>query len=133
MNIKIDVKITAPEVVEAIERLVEVAANLSNETVIKEELAEVKETEPKEEEKPKKPAKSKKEPKEPTVTDEPVETKEPGAKTITLEDVRAKLATLSQEGKQSDVKSLITEFGAQKLSDIPAEQYPELLKKSEAL
>lgn len=127
MNIKIDVKITAPEVVKAIERLVEVAANLSNETVIKEELAEVKETEPKEEEKPKKPAKSKKEPKEPTVTDEP------GAKTITLEDVRAKLATLSQDGKQTDVKALITEFGAQKLSEIPAGKYAELLKKVEAL
>lgn len=133
MNIKIDVKITAPEVVEAIERLVEVTANLSNETVIKEEPAEVKETEPKEEEKPKKPAKSKKEPKEPTVTDEPVETKEPGAKTITLEDVRTKLATLSQDGKQSDVKALITEFGAQKLSEIPAGKYAELLKKAEAL
>lgn len=51
----------------------------------------------------------------------------------TLEEVRAKLAVLSQNGKQVQVKELITEFRAKKLSDIPAERYPELLEKVEVL
>ena len=51
----------------------------------------------------------------------------------TLEEVRAKLATLSQSGNQAQVKKLITDFGAKKLSDIPKEKYPELLEKMEAL
>lgn len=50
-----------------------------------------------------------------------------------LEDVRAKLAALSQAGKQVQVKELITSFGAKKLSDIPAEKYPELLEEAEKL
>ncbi|RIW36043.1 rRNA biogenesis protein rrp5 [Bacillus salacetis] len=52
------------------------------------------------------------------------------AKLSTLEDVRAKLAALSQDGKQVQVKELITGFGAKKLSDIPAEKYPELLEEA---
>ncbi|WP_010175504.1 hypothetical protein [Bacillus coahuilensis] len=51
----------------------------------------------------------------------------------TLEKVRAKLASLSQDGKQAEVKALITEFGAKKLSDIPTGKYVELLKKAEEL
>ena len=51
----------------------------------------------------------------------------------TLEKVRAKLAALSQDGKQAQVKALITEFGAKKLSDIPSGKYAELLKKAEEL
>ena len=54
----------------------------------------------------------------------------PKAKLPTLEDVRAKLAALSQDGKQVQVKELITGFGAKKLSDIPAEKYPELLEEA---
>lgn len=57
----------------------------------------------------------------------------PKVKLPTLEDVRAKLATLSQEGKQMQVKELITGFGAKKLSDIPTEKYPELLEEAEKL
>ena len=51
----------------------------------------------------------------------------------TLEEVRAKLATLAQSGKQEQVKALIQKFGAKKLTDIPTEKYPELLKEAEAL
>lgn len=54
-------------------------------------------------------------------------------KTPTLEEVRAKLAAKSQEGKQTKVKALITDLGAKKLSDVPEEKYPELLEKAEAL
>ena len=57
----------------------------------------------------------------------------PEAKLPTLEEVRAKLAALSQDGKQAQVKALITGFGAKKLSDVPAEKYAELLKKAEGL
>lgn len=53
------------------------------------------------------------------------ETKE---KLPTLGEVRARLAALSQNGKQAEVKALITKYEAKKLSDIPAEKYPELLK-----
>lgn len=55
------------------------------------------------------------------------------AKLPTFEDVRAKLAALAQDGKQVQVKELITGFGAKKLSDIPAEKYPELLDKADKL
>lgn len=51
----------------------------------------------------------------------------------TLEEVRLSLATLSQSGKQKEVKALITKYGAKKLSDIPAEKYPELLKDAEEI
>lgn len=54
-------------------------------------------------------------------------------KPITLEQVRAKLAALSQAGKQAEVKALITEFGAKKLSDVLADKYPEILEKAEVL
>jgi ribosomal protein S24E len=59
--------------------------------------------------------------------------KPPKAKLPTLEDVRAKLAALSQVGKQVQVKELITGFGAKKLSDIPEEKYPELLAEADKL
>ena len=62
--------------------------------------------------------------------DAPAEEK---AVTITLEEVRAKLAALSQGGKQAEVKALITKYGAQKLSDIPEDKYPDLLKDAEGI
>ena len=49
----------------------------------------------------------------------------------TLEQVRAKLAALTQSGKQAEVKALITKYGAKKLSEIPKDKYPELLKDAE--
>lgn len=76
----------------------------------------------------------------PVVEKETEENKESGkspkpkkAKLPTLEDVRAKLAALSQDGKKVQVKELITGFGAKKLSDIPVEKYPELLEEAEKL
>lgn len=55
------------------------------------------------------------------------------APNITLERVRAKLAALSQSGKQAEVKKLIANFGARKLTEIPQEKYLELLKKAEEI
>ncbi|AEE92547.1 conserved protein of unknown function [Tepidanaerobacter acetatoxydans Re1] len=51
----------------------------------------------------------------------------------TLEQVRAKLAALTQSGKQAEVKALITKYGAKKLSEIPEDKYPELLKDAEGI
>jgi len=53
--------------------------------------------------------------------------------TLTLETVRAKLASLSQGGKQKEVKAIIESFGAKKLTDIPAEKYPEVMEKAAEL
>ena len=57
----------------------------------------------------------------------------PAEEEIKLEDVRAKLAALSQAGKQEKVKKLIQKFDAKKLTEIPKAKYPELLKEAEAL
>lgn len=54
-------------------------------------------------------------------------------KEITIEEVRAKLARLSQAGKQKEVKALIEKFGASKLTDILPEHYGLLLKDAEVL
>lgn len=48
----------------------------------------------------------------------------------TFKEVRAALAALSQNGKQKEVKELITAFGAKKLSDIPEDKYAEVLQKA---
>lgn len=51
----------------------------------------------------------------------------------TLKEVKTKLASLSKDGKQAQVRELIIGFGAKKLSDIPREKYPELLEKAEVM
>lgn len=55
------------------------------------------------------------------------------SKAVTLEEVRAKLAALSQAGKAPGVKALIADAGFAKLTDIPADQYPAILEKAAAL
>ena len=57
----------------------------------------------------------------------------PQEKTVSLEDVRAKLGQLTKSGKQAEVKGLIEKFGGAKLSDVPEDKYPELLKAAEGL
>ena len=52
---------------------------------------------------------------------------------VTLEQVRAKLAALSQAGKAATVKELIAGFGVAKLTEVPADKYAELLAQAEAL
>lgn len=49
----------------------------------------------------------------------------------TLEEVRTVLARLSVEGHSSAVKSLISKFGAAKLSELAPEHYVTLLKEAE--
>lgn len=72
-------------------------------------------------------------PKQEAPKEDPKETPEEGkeeSNTISLETVRVKLAELAQNGKQKEVKALITSLGAAKLSDVPEEQYAELLEKA---
>jgi hypothetical protein len=57
----------------------------------------------------------------------------PAEPEVTLEQVRAKLASLSQKGKQLQVKKLIESFDVKKLTDIPAERYAEVLKMAELI
>ena len=64
--------------------------------------------------------------------DDVEEVREPATK-ITFEDLRAVLAVLTRDGKQQEVKKLITEYGAAKLSDVPEEKYQELLDKAREL
>lgn len=52
---------------------------------------------------------------------------------ITLEQVRGKLAALSQSGKMAEVKALISDLGYAKLTDVPADRYADLMDKAEAL
>lgn len=53
--------------------------------------------------------------------------------TYTLEQVRAKLADLARAGKQTEVKALLNKLGAKKLTEVPKEKYPELMKEAEAI
>ncbi|GFH40261.1 rRNA biogenesis protein rrp5 [Pseudolactococcus insecticola] len=52
---------------------------------------------------------------------------------LSLEDVRAVLASKSQAGKTAEVRELIEKYGANKLSDVNAKHYADLLKDAEAL
>ena len=61
------------------------------------------------------------------------EEKVPKSKELKLEDLRAVLATLSQHGKTAEVKELIVKFGGTKLSDVPTENYSQLLKEAEEI
>lgn len=57
----------------------------------------------------------------------------PEVKQPTLEEVRGLLARKSQEGKSSEVKSLIEKFGASRLSEIQPEGYLALMAEAEGL
>lgn len=52
---------------------------------------------------------------------------------ITLETVRGKMVELARAGQQPKMKEIIESFGADKLSDIPEDKYPEVIKKVEAV
>ena len=70
---------------------------------------------------------------EPVQPEPAVESPSEPVKSITLEEVRAKLAALSQAGKAPAVKALIAGAGFTKLTDIPADQYSAILEKAAAL
>lgn len=53
------------------------------------------------------------------------------AKLITIEDVRPVLADISRNGHTSEVKELLKKYGANKLSEVKAEDLFSLLKDAE--
>ena len=66
-----------------------------------------------------------------TPSDEQSKVSESEESSPTLEEVRTVLARLSVEGHSSAVKSLISKFGAAKLSELAPEHYVTLLKEAE--
>lgn len=50
-----------------------------------------------------------------------------------LEDVRSVLADISRRGKTAEMKELLSQFGAAKLSDIKPEDYPSLLSAAKEI
>ena len=66
-------------------------------------------------------------------TAETIEKPKAEVKCVTLEQVRAVLAEKSRAGKTADVKDLLTRFGVNKLSELDASRYGELLKEAEGI
>lgn len=54
------------------------------------------------------------------------------AKPVTLEDVRAAMTDLTSAKGAATTKQLLAEYGAKKLSDIPADKYATLLADAKA-
>ena len=57
----------------------------------------------------------------------------PEKKAVTLEQVRGVLAQKTQLGFTKDVKTLLTKYGASKLSDVAPEHYEALMRDAEEL
>jgi len=57
----------------------------------------------------------------------------PGAKPVTLEQVRAALAEKSHNGFTAEVRGLLEKHGAKKLSEIDPSEFSTLLVEAEAL
>ncbi|ADI00449.1 hypothetical protein [Salisediminibacterium selenitireducens] len=51
----------------------------------------------------------------------------------TLEELRALLRTLAEQGKTADVKALIQTFGVERLTDVPKDQFAALHTQAKAL
>lgn len=73
-------------------------------------------------------------------SDEPPETPAPEEKGIALEEkgialeeVRAVLAEKSRDGHTAKIRELLQKYGADKLSEINASDYPALLAEAEVL
>jgi hypothetical protein len=69
----------------------------------------------------------------PTAEDSAPPPAAPEAPVITLEAVRARLASLSQSGHRDEVNALITGTGFKRLTDIPADRYGEILEAAKQI
>lgn len=67
-----------------------------------------------------------------TVTEKTQETA-PVQEKVTIEAVRLVMAEKSRDGKTQEVRKILNEFGVDKLSAVPEEKLPDLLKKVEVL
>lgn len=66
----------------------------------------------------------------PTVSTPPTKPKKPA---LTLVDVRTVLGEKANAGFSKEVRKLLQQYGASKLSAVSPEQYPALLKDAEAI
>jgi hypothetical protein len=123
----INITIQAPELVEAMNRLTAALMNGQIQPAQVEELKDKLEAEAEVKAVEAPPAEPMKPKKVPKAEAKPAET------VITLEDVRAKLATLAQAGKQNEVKELIASFGATKLTKVDPASFADLIAKADAL
>lgn len=57
----------------------------------------------------------------------------PAAPEVTLEQVRAELAALAAAGKKAEVRDLLTQVGAERLTEVSPKLYAFLLAKAKAL
>lgn len=65
--------------------------------------------------------------------DEPETLPEPNKPAVTLEQVRMALAEKSRDGLTAQVKALLTDYGANRLSDVDPSDYADLLSDAEGL
>lgn len=77
------------------------------------------------------PVKEKESPKSPEPNKKSGSDKTPEKKEIHLEDVRAVLSEISRSGHTAEMKALLAKHSAKKLSDVPAEDYEQLLAEAE--
>lgn len=63
----------------------------------------------------------------------PVEEAKPETKTYTFQEVRGIMAGLSGQGKKAEAKTLLTRFGATKLSDVKPEDYAALVEEAQVI
>ena len=66
-------------------------------------------------------------------TEEKPEKSSTPEKKISITEVRAVMAEKSRAGKTQEIKKLLKEIGADKLSSVPEERYEELMKRAEVL
>lgn len=114
----IEVKLSAPEVVEAIRFLAE--------SIIKANLAQVQGA----------TLQNSKISKEDTAKSETdsVEKYEQLARSLSpikLENLRKRLVVLSNEGRREQIRSLINKYGGTTLTEVPEDKYGELLREAE--
>lgn len=118
MNITI--KVEAPEIVEAINRLSQSILMATTPRIVHDEPAP-------------KAKRVKAEAPAPTEPAPEVEAPTEPAPAVTLVQVRARLAELSSEGKKEAIKKLMADLGVTKLTEVKEEQYAELMSAAEAL
>lgn len=62
-----------------------------------------------------------------------MENKEGAAPVIKIEDIRATFQQKKDQGKRENVKTLLTEFGVDKITSLAPDQYPAFYQKLQAI
>jgi hypothetical protein len=68
-----------------------------------------------------------------TVEKVPEEVENAASPTVTIEDIRKVLAEKSRAGKTEQVRDLLQQYGANKLSAVEQKHYPSLLEDAKGL